>query len=147
MQCSGLHRRPSLLQPPAIPCLPRALHPTLHFVTPASAIARRKMEMYFLHWKTREHQGQGGQLYLRACCVRGAWYLMGFGKGSLQKMVRMSFSPRSPRQWTIKCVALAFPLKISSRLPPATSPEFNSGAGKGRELCGLRRPFKANLAS
>ena len=70
---------------------------------------------------------------------------MGFGKGSLKKNGAHEFS-RSHRQWTIKSVAVAFPLKFSTR-PPATSPEFNSGAGKGRELCGLRRPFKANLPS
>ena len=75
-----------LLQPPAMPCLPRALHPTPDFVTPASAIARRKMEMYFLHWKTMKYQGQRGQLYLRACCVRRSWHLIGFGKRSLQKI-------------------------------------------------------------
>ena len=88
--CSGTPR--PLLQPPAMPCLPRALHPTPDFVTPASAIARIKMEMYFLHWKTMKYQGQRGKLYLRACCVRRAWHLIGFGKRSLQKMVRMSFA-------------------------------------------------------
>ena len=92
VQCSGLQGRPSSPLPLPCPACPGLSAPNTRFRNTASAFARRKMEIYFLHWKTMKYQGQRVQLNLTACSVRRVWHLMGFRKGSLQKMVRMSFA-------------------------------------------------------
>ena len=136
VRCSRLQRRP----PPPAPChalsAQGSLQPTQDFVTPAPT---GKWKCNSIYSKAR------GVVILQSILCKEGLALYGFWEREPEKNGAHEFS-RSHRQWTIKSVAVAFPLKFSPR-PPATSPEFNSGAGKGRELCGLRRPFKANLPS
>ena len=138
LQCNAVGCNGGL--PPPTPChalsAQGSLQPTQDFVTPAPT---GKWKCNSIYSKAR------GVVILQSILCKEGLALYGFWEREPEKNGAHEFS-RSHRQWTIKSVAVAFPLKFSPR-PPATSPEFNSGAGKGRELCGLRRPFKANLPS